>query len=173
MNKLVRKLVGLLLLGVLPLGLLHADDAGLTDLDGKPGELSDYTGKGQWTVVMIWSADCGLCRHEAPSLQAFHQRHKDGDARVLGVSVDGRAGRLHAKGFVRDGGLQFPNLLGEGEDVAALYHDHTGSHLIGTPAFLIFNPQGTLRAFRTGGIDLQVLEQLIRAQPTVSAARGQ
>lgn len=169
-NKWLGPMCALLLTVSLPLAPLRADTATLTDLDGNAGAITDYTGRGQWTVVMIWSADCGLCRYEAPQLQAFHQRHKDANARVLGLSVDGPAARDHAKDFVRDTGVQFPNLLGDGEDVAALYHDHTGGHLIGTPAFLVFNPQGQLRAFRTGGIDLGALEKLIQPQPKVSAA---
>jgi peroxiredoxin len=163
--------LALLLCLILP-GLALATEPEFADLSGQPRALAEYTGKGQWTVVMIWASDCGICRHEAPGMEAFHQRFKDGEARVLGLSVDGLAGMAAARDFVSEERLSFPSLVGSAEDVAALYFDHTGSNLIGTPAFLIFNPQGQLRSYQAGSLNMAALEQLIRPQPLLSAAEG-
>lgn len=143
-----------------------------TDTSGKPQQVADHTGGGQWTVLMIWASDCGICRAEAPELEAFYQRHKGLDARVVGLSIDGPKGLQQARDFITDEGLSFPNLVGEGEDVATLFHDETGNHLYGTPAFLVFNPDGKLRTFQTGRLNIQLLENLIRAQPPVAIAEG-
>lgn len=165
------RLLALLLCLILP-GVVLAAEAPYVDLSGRAGTLGDYTGKGQWTVVMIWASDCGICRHEAPGMEAFHQRHKGGVARVLGLSVDGPAGLAAARGFVREAGLTFPSLVGAAEDVATLYFDETGTNLIGTPAFLIFNPRGQLRSYQAGSLNVAALEQLIRLQPALSVAEG-
>ena len=173
MTHLLRPLALLLCL-MLPAAAWSAD-APFVDLTGQAGSLSDYTGKGQWTVVMIWASDCSVCRMEAPELEAFHQRHSDGAAQVLGLSVDGAttSGLIDARGFVKDACLSFPSLVGSAEDVAALFYDETGSNLVGTPGFLIFNPQGQLRSYQNGRLNIKVLEQLIRPQPALTASEGQ
>lgn len=165
--------LALLLCLILP-GVAMAAKSSFSDLNGQARNVADYTGKGQWTVVMIWASDCSVCRMEAPELEAFHKRHSDGTARVLGLSVDGTSasGLIDARGFMRSEQLSFPSLVGEGEDVATLFYDETGSHLVGTPAFLIFNPQGALRSYQTGRLNMATLEQLVRPQPPLSVAEG-
>jgi peroxiredoxin len=159
---LYRKLLLLPLLLWLPLAAM-ADDA-LYDLEGHSRGLSDYIGRGQWTVVMIWASSCGVCQYEAPHLEAFQQKHKDSDAQVLGVSIDGRDGMADAQQFVDDHELSFPNLVGSPEAVAALYYDLTGNHLLGTPGFLVLDPAGRLRTYESGRIDVALLERFIQRQ---------
>lgn len=165
-------LLGLVLL-CLGLSAAQAAQSVFTDLGGQPARVADYTGHGQWTVVMIWASDCSVCRHEAPELEAFNRRHQQGVARVVGLSVDGRSGIDDARNFVRDGGLTFPTLVGSAEDVAALFYDETGNNLIGTPAFLIYNPEGQLRSYETGRINMLALERLVQPDTALSVARGQ
>lgn len=146
--------------------------APLTDLDGNSHSLREYTGKGQWTVVMIWSANCGVCHEEAPKFDAFHQKYRDGDARVVGLSVDGADAIADARSFVSDHALSFANLVGEGEDVAALFQDATGDYLIGTPGFLVYDPEGELRTYQVGTLEVALLERFMRqAHKLASAAQ--
>jgi len=143
---------------------LPALAGGLSDLHGTGRVLSDYTGRGQWTVVMIWSSSCGVCAYEAPRMEAFHERHKAADAQLLGLSVDSLAGVADARTFVAEHGLSFPNLIGDPEDVQALFHDMTGTALVGTPAFLVFDPAGRLRTYQAGALDMSRLERLLQQQ---------
>lgn len=146
--------------------------APLKDLAGDAHSLREYTGNGQWTVVMIWSANCGVCHGEAPKFEAFHQKYRAGLAQVVGLSVDGAEAMADARAFVADHDLSFTNLVGEGEDVAALFYDATGDHLVGTPGFLVFDPQGELRTYQVGTIEVALLERFMQqAQQLASAAQ--
>ena len=147
---------------VLLLQLVFANaQASLSDFDGRTSKLSEYTGNGNWTLVMIWSSTCGTCRREAPRIEAFHQRHANAGVEVLGISVDSLEGVMNARRFVRQNRLTFPNLVGDPEDVALLYLDTTGTHLLGTPGFLLFNPQGRLRTFGIGPVDVGRLDRIV------------
>lgn len=139
--------------------------ARLSDFDGGIHGLSEHIGRGNWTLVMIWSATCGTCHHEAPRVEAFHRKYADSGVQVLGISVDSRAGVAAARRFVREHGLTFPNLVGDRDDVALLYLDATGTYLAGTPGFLMYDPQGVLRTFGVGPIDVVRLERILAEGP--------
>lgn len=152
----------ILLGALLALGMASAVQAeGLTDLDGKPQSLSDYTGKGKWTVVMIWASDCLICNREAYKYVDFHTFHKDEDARVLGISMDGPSGISDARKFVAEHSVNFPNLIGEPAEVAGVYTDATGQPWRGTPTFLIYDPQGKLRAEQVGAVPPELITEFI------------
>jgi thiol-disulfide isomerase/thioredoxin len=147
--------VGLLGL-LLPLVLAAAaPDLALRDVDGKSHPVREYIGRGQWTVVALWSVDCVICQRELPEVAFFHDAHKDKDARVLGVSVDGYAERARVRGFIDHHGLGFPNLLGERADVAGF----GGGALRGTPTYLIFTPDGRLAARHVGASQPDFLDR--------------
>lgn len=169
-------LMAVCLISMLPQAVLAeetlVEDTALVDLQGAGRTLSEFTGRGEWTVAMIWASYCGICRHEAPGIEAFRQKYKHRPVRVVGVSVDGVSGLEDARGFVADYGLSFPNLVGQADDVALMYYDLTGTHMIGTPSFLVFDPQGELRTFQAGAIELGTLEQLVSEQATVATLAG-
>ncbi len=129
--------------------------------DGQPRSLEEYVGQGQWTVLMIWAHDCHVCNREARSYQAFHDKHKDKDARVVGLSLDGRLNLDKAKRFVKSHGLQFTNLIGTAPQVTGMFETLSGANWIGTPSFLIFNPQGELLAQQVGAVPTDLIEQFI------------
>ncbi len=108
---------GIALLAVLGLVLFSPTPAAppglmLKDLAGKERNVNEFIGQGKWTVVAIWSADCPICKREIHQMAFFHDAHKNKDAGILGISVDGPAGRKKALAFVEEHGLNFPNLLG-------------------------------------------------------------
>ncbi len=138
--------------------------AGLKDLHGREQALSDYTGKGKWLVVMFWASDCHVCNAEAHEYERFHQAHRERNATVLGISLDGDGKRADAEKFVRRHDLSFPNLIGEPEDVAYLYGTLTGAPLLGTPAFLVYGPEGRLLARQAGAVPTELLEEFIRRE---------
>jgi peroxiredoxin len=123
-----------------------APDLTLRDVDGQHRPLGDYIGRGQWTVVAVWSVDCLICQREMPEIAFFHDAHRSRDASVLGVSVDGFTERQRVQRFIDEHALGFPNLIGERADVARL----SGSPFRGTPTYLIFTPRGELAARHVG-----------------------
>lgn len=135
--------------------------ATLRDLDGRVRQLEEFTGHGQWTVVMIWASDCMICNAEAHRYVDFHTFHQDEDAKVLGISMDGQGGLADAKAFIQEHSVNFPNLIGEPEDVAAMYTRLTGLPWRGTPSFLIYGPQGELRAQQVGAVRTELIVEFI------------
>ncbi len=57
-----------------------------TDINGKNHTLSEYRGK--WVIVNYWATSCPPCINEIPELVAFHKRHQDRDAVLLGVDFE-------------------------------------------------------------------------------------
>lgn len=143
-----------LLLWLLPLSVLAASDIVLKDLNGKEHNLKEYVGKGKWTVVAVWSADCPICRREIYHMTFFHEEHKNKDAQVLGLSVDND--RKKAQGFVDDQGLNFPNLLGGPNDAVRI-----GGSFVGTPTYFFFSPDGRLMSQRVGAVTQAQVEGII------------
>jgi len=131
------------------------------DFDGSNGALNAYTGKGKWVVVKIWAHDCHVCNQEAHEYVAFHKKHKDKDAVMLGISIDGKKNLKKAKKFMRRHKISYTTLLGEPEAVTGYYQNKTGSPWIGTPTFMIFNPSGKLVAETAGAVPTTLVESFI------------
>ena len=144
-----------LLLCLLPLSAaVAATDIVLKDLSGKDHNLKEYIGKGKWTVVSVWSADCPICKREIYHMTFFHEEHKNKDAQVLGISIDNN--RKKAQGFVDDQGLNFPNLVGSPDDAVRL-----GGRFVGTPTYFFFSPDGRLMSERVGPVTQAQAEGII------------
>lgn len=135
----------------------------LTDFEGHRRSIEDFVGSGKWLVVMIWASDCHICNNEVPEYMAFHEAHKDKDASVLGISMDGEARKTEAIAFLERHLVNFPSLIGEIEVVTALYAKLTGSFLAGTPAFLIYTPSGELAAKQIGAVPVKLIEDFMAA----------
>lgn len=60
----------------------------LQDASGNDGRLSEYLGKGNYTLLEFWASWCGPCRGSIPHLkQLYGLYHKDG-FNILSVSMD-------------------------------------------------------------------------------------
>ena len=154
------------------LGLLMAafsSQAALQDMAGKPKSISDYTGKGKWTVVMIWASDCHICNREAHQYVDFHYAHSDDDAEVLGISTDGPSGKAAAEGFIKKHNINFPNLIGDIGEVSRIFTELTGAPFVGTPAFLIYDPKGELKAQQIGAVPVELIEEFMKSQSVAAA----
>jgi len=157
-NSLITKLFTALLL---IFSINFANAGSLTELDGSPASINDYAGKGKWLVVMFWASDCHICNKEAHQYVAMHERHKDGNINVLGITTDGLENKAAAKNFINEHQLNFPNLIGSLEDIAGMYYDLTGNQWIGTPTFFIYNPEGKLGVADAGAIPAKIIEDFI------------
>lgn len=139
------------------LALAAPTDIPLKDFDGKTRRTSEFLGRGKWTVVTVWSADCPICKREIFHMTFLYDEHKGKDVDVLGLSVDGPQNRNYAKRFVDDQGLNFPNLIGTPDDASLL----SGTMFIGTPTYYFFAPDGRFVAQRVGPITQEIAEQII------------
>jgi len=138
-----------------------SSDSGFKDLDANARKLEDYIGQGKWTIVMIWASDCHVCNEEVHHYVGFHNKHKDKDANVLGLSGDGWSGRAAAKGFIDRHNVSFPNLIAAGPTIVALFEKITNEQLPGTPAFLVFDPKGKIAAKQIGPVEVEIIESFI------------
>lgn len=152
----------LMLALLIPFSSLHAK--ALQEFDGKPTSIEQYLGKTKWTIVMIWASDCLVCNKEASHYEQFHQQHKNKDAVMLGISLDGQANKKAAQDFVKEHKLSFPNIIGEPQDVADLFYDATGENWVGTPTFLIYSPTGKLTVQQIGAVPVSVIEEFLQQQ---------
>ena len=150
---------------LLALPALAASDVVVKDLNGKDHNLKEYIGKGKWTVVTVWSADCPICRRDIYHMTFFHEEHKNKDAQVVGLSIDND--RKKAQGFVDDQGLNFTNLVGRPADAAAI-----GGRFIGTPTYFFFSPDGRLMSERVGPVTQAQAEGIISTLKAQLGAGG-
>lgn len=55
--------------------------------NGVTKRLSDYVGRGHYTLVDFWASWCGPCLRQLPVLKDLYNRYKDEGLEVLGVAV--------------------------------------------------------------------------------------
>lgn len=137
----------------------------LHDFDGKPHVIEEYLGQGKWLVVTVWASDCAICEREIPELVVFHNAHRDKDATVLGISVDGPARKQEALAFIQRHRISFPNLLDGGRAFKAIYLRVTGRPWFGgTPMNLVYAPDGKLAARSIGPLGKREIEAFIERE---------
>ena len=160
---LVQKLTLLSLLGLLFVSApVSAEMKGFEDFNGNPQVLENYIGKGKWLIVMMWASDCHICNREAHQYVDFHMIHSDNDATVLGISLDGESRKKEAEEFIKKHSVDFPNLIAEPEYVSNFYRQVTGQYFAGTPTFLIYSPDGELKAAQAGAVPTALIEDFIK-----------
>lgn len=156
-----------LLLLILPFAASAAPDLVLKDFNGNARNVSDYIGKGKWTVVVVWAHNCPTCNNEIHHMTFFHDAHKDTDATVLGVTVDGWSKRDKAAVFVETHALNFPNLIAEPrQDVMIKFG---GGEFYATPTFYIYSPKGKFMARQVGPLSQEDVEGFINSAKQASS----
>ena len=168
----IRKSLFFSLIGVLFISpVVSAEMKGFEDFNGNPQVLENYTGKGKWLIVMMWASDCHICNREAHQYVDFHMVHSDSDATVLGISLDGESRKKAAKKFIKKHSVDFPNIIAEPEYVSNLYRELTGQFFAGTPTFLIYSPDGELKAAQAGAVPPTLIEDFIKENHLKKAAK--
>jgi peroxiredoxin len=94
-------------------------------------------------------------------MAAFHNDHKDKDAIVLGVSIDGMEQIKEARKFAADHKLPFTSLLAEPEQGVMSQFD--GEPFIGTPTHYFYDPRGRIVARKVGPLPRKDVEEFIEA----------
>lgn len=148
--------------GLLVSAWAHAasPDVTLLDVNGKPHHFSEFIGRGQWTVLVVWGPRCPPCIEEMPELQKFHDANR-GRASVLGVAVDfpsfGPARRDEVAKFAEHYLIGFPLLLGSEE----AFTRFGGADLLGVPTTVIYDRNGAITGRHTGSVTVDMLERFI------------
>jgi len=148
-------------------GLAHAEpiDFSLPDLEGKQRSLSEFRGK--WVVLNYWATWCPLCLEEIPDLVAFHDRHADKDAVVIGINYENiPVGQL--KVFADQYFISYPILI-NGDMKPA----HERLAVGGMPTSYIISPEGEPVARQIGTITVDQLETYISKQQATRASNKQ
>jgi peroxiredoxin len=128
----------------------------LPDTHGKVHTLSHYAGT--WVVINYWATFCPPCIQEIPQLNAFHEKHKDHDAVVLGVDVEDIP-PLWLKDFMVSMSMSYPVLRSDPSR-----HVTPFGVVVGLPSTFIISPAGELVARQVGPVTAADLEAFIKRQ---------
>ena len=123
-------------------------DFTLMDIDGKQHKLSDYVGKGRYTLVEFWASWCGPCRADIPHLKEAYNAYHSKGFDIVAVSLDEKQDAWVKA--MKDEGIteMWPQLL----EPKAFKSELTDTYQInGIPACLLFDPQGNLVTYNMRG----------------------
>ena len=161
----VLAIVGLLTYGLVTKGEARVEvgeefpDAELPQLDGTgTGSVSDY--RGDWVLVNVWASWCNPCREESPTLQSFHEEHRDDGFTLLGIASDDISD--DARAFVEEYELTYPQL-----------HDGPGDRqddlgMTGLPESFLVDPEGNVALVTPGPVDEEYLTENV--EPLIEAS---
>jgi len=159
---LIRVLTLLVVLGLIGTdAAARASDLEVRTLDGETVPLSTYFEPGKWTMVMMWTTYCGICRSQYPAVSAFHSKHKDSDAKVVGISLDGYAEVAKVRDYIASKPMTFVSAIAEVDSIRPAYKAITEESFTGTPTYLMFDPSGALVAHVPGTITIEDVERFI------------
>ncbi len=127
--------------------------------DGQIDDIKNHIGNGKWTILEVWASDCPQCRVHMPEMVKFDGKLKN--ARMLGISLDGRRGIEDAKSFVSEFKIKFPTIISNPIEMNVWMQQNLGESLIGTPTFILFDSEGKLVAAQPGIVAISSLEKFI------------
>ncbi|MEE9309860.1 MAG: TlpA disulfide reductase family protein [Cocleimonas sp.] len=150
----------LLLLSFLMLSTLASQSASaFTDMEGKQDSIMNHIGKDKWTIVEVWESNCHACRQHMPDMVKFDGKLKN--ARLVGISLDGQKGIDAAEDFIMEYDIKFPTILTNYVEMNIWMQQSIGESLVGTPTFILFDPEGKLVAAQPGIVSTASLETFI------------
>lgn len=104
--------------------------------DGKTSRLSDYVGKGKYTIVDFWASWCGPCIRQAKVLKELYAKYADKGLDFLGVAVwDEPQNTIKA---IKDHDLPWPQILNAQTIPTDIYG------IQGIPCIILFDPEGNI-----------------------------
>ena len=130
--------------------------------DSQQHAISDYLGKGKWTVVNIWGVDCPPCREEMPELVMLHDKYSTSLLTVLGIAIDfpdfGYPDEDEVKQFMDEFMIDFPVLYSD----ESISKKLGAGYLQGLPTTYIYTPGGELVGMQTGAINQTIILDFIK-----------
>lgn len=115
--------------------------------NGKKASLSDYVGKGKYTLVDFWASWCGPCRAETPVLAEVYKQYKDKGLQVVGVATWDEPD--NTKKAIEELKIDWPQILNAQNIPSEKYGFN------GIPHIILFGPDGTIVARNLRGDDLK------------------
>lgn len=115
-------------------------DFTVTGDDGKPYKLSDYVGKGTYTLVDFWASWCGPCRREIPNIKKLYDKYNGKGMNFLGVAVWDASADTRAA--MKELGIPWPVIVGNKklDEPTNIYG------IMGIPHIIVFDPKGVIVA---------------------------
>lgn len=132
----------------------------MTNLKGQNSHVSSFAGKGKWLVVQVWKSDCKMCNIAMPDLVKFSKKLPN--TTVLGVTLDSNTNVINA--FNSRHKVQFPTLKSSAKEMNAYLNNIAGEGLTGTPTYLIYSPDGQLKALQPGLVPAATIYNFLNQQ---------
>lgn len=115
--------------------------------DGKSYKLSDYVGKGRYTLVDFWASWCGPCRREAQVLKEIYAEYASKGLDIVGVAVwDEPENTVKA---IEELQLPWKQVINAQTIPTDIYG------ILGIPCIILFGPDGTIVSRDQQGDDLK------------------
>lgn len=124
-------------------GKAFRDFEGLS-LEGKSVKLSDYAGKGHYTLLDFWASWCGPCRRAIPDLIKIKEEFGSKGLQILGIGV-WEEREAHLEG-VKNLKMTWPQIFNK-DEATKLFG------ISGIPQILLIGPDGTIVARDLHGLD--------------------
>ncbi len=122
----------------------NASDFSARDIEGRTHRFADYLGK-QAIVLNFWATWCEPCVAEFPHLRRIYDANKEKGLIIFGVAMDGPETVANVGAFAKRNRLNFPVLLDEDSQIAAIYNPKKSA-----PLSVLINKQGKISSIREG-----------------------
>lgn len=104
--------------------------------NGETKRLSDYVGKGKYTLVDFWASWCGPCIRETKVLKKLYEQYADKGLDFLGVAVWDEPANTEAA--IKQHQLPWENIINAQTIPTDIYG------ISGIPCIILFGPDGTI-----------------------------
>lgn len=104
------------------------------EYEGQIKKLSDYVGKGNYTLVDFWASWCGPCKGEIPNLKKLHEDFGDKGLTVLGVATWDKP--EDTMGAIEELGITYPQII-NAQSIGSDAYDFKG-----IPMIILFDKDG-------------------------------
>jgi peroxiredoxin len=121
-----------------------ASDFSARDLEGKSVRLANHLGK-QAVLLNFWETWCEPCVAEFPHLRRMYESNKDKGFLLLGIAMDGPETVANVPAFVKRNQLNFPVVLDEDSQIAAIYNPKKSA-----PLSVLIDKTGKITVIREG-----------------------